>query len=56
VRGGEYFGPDQFFGQRGHPTRVRAPQRARDAALARRLWSVSEELTGVRFDFAAFTA
>ena len=53
VQGGEYFGPDRFFGQRGYPTRVKAPKAAYDTAVAARLWEVSEQLTGVRFDFSA---
>ncbi|MGE0707765.1 MAG: oxidoreductase [Planctomycetota bacterium] len=47
-RGGEYFGPDGAFEVRGHPVRVQATRRAQDAAAAARLWSASEELTGVR--------
>lgn len=54
VQGGEYFGPDRFFGQRGYPTRVTAPKAAYDTAVAARLWEVSEQLTGVHFDFSAW--
>jgi NAD(P)-dependent dehydrogenase (short-subunit alcohol dehydrogenase family) len=53
VRGGEYFGPDGLFEMGGHPRRVRAIARAHDEALAQRLWQVSEELTGVRYDALA---
>lgn len=52
VEGGEYFGPD-FFEWRGHPRRVGASGRARDVDAAVRLWSLSEDLTGVHYDFAA---
>jgi NAD(P)-dependent dehydrogenase (short-subunit alcohol dehydrogenase family) len=51
VRSGDYFGPDRLFGQRGHPTRVGAPRQAHDRDDARRLWTVSEELTGVEYRF-----
>ena len=51
VANGEYFGPDSWFGQRGHPTRVTAPRQARSTETAQRLWAVSEELTGVVYDF-----
>ena len=52
VPGGAYVGPDGPGGWRGHP-QVQAPSgRAQDAEDARRLWDVSEELTGVRFDLA----
>jgi NAD(P)-dependent dehydrogenase (short-subunit alcohol dehydrogenase family) len=50
VRGGEYFGPDGFLGQSGYPRRVKAPRAAYDVTTARRLWEVSSELTGVRYE------
>lgn len=49
VAGGSYVGPDRLFEQRGHPTLVKANAPAHDEAVARRLWELSEELTGVRF-------
>jgi NAD(P)-dependent dehydrogenase (short-subunit alcohol dehydrogenase family) len=49
VVGGRYFGPDRLFGTRGHPTSVPFLKAARDTSVARRLWQVSEELTGVTF-------
>ena len=49
VRGGSYIGPMALFGLRGYPGPARSSARARDPELARRLWAVSEELTGVRF-------
>lgn len=47
--GGSYIGPDGFLEQRGHPTIVGRSAAAQDASAARRLWQVSEELTGVTF-------
>jgi NAD(P)-dependent dehydrogenase (short-subunit alcohol dehydrogenase family) len=47
--GDSYVGPDGFQEQRGHPTLVGRSGAARDADTARRLWELSEELTGVRF-------
>lgn len=49
ARGGEFFGPDGRWELRGAPTRARVPAAARDPSAAARLWSVSEELTGVRY-------
>ncbi|HET6920158.1 MAG TPA: hypothetical protein VFI46_11925, partial [Jiangellaceae bacterium] len=46
---GEYFGPDRFFELRGHPTRVGSSTAARDDRAARRLWELSEDLTGVTY-------
>ncbi len=51
VKGGEFFGPSGLLEQRGAPKRVKAAKRAYDAETARRLWEVSEELTGVSFRF-----
>ena len=54
VEGGEYFGPSGLLEVRGkHPRRVRVSRDGRDAENGRKLWSVSEELTGVTYDFAA---
>jgi NAD(P)-dependent dehydrogenase (short-subunit alcohol dehydrogenase family) len=50
VVSGEYFGPDGPAGVWGHPTRTNPTRKARDPELGRRLWEVSEELTGVRYD------
>ncbi len=48
---GAYVGPDGRFERQGAPTLVGTAGAARDAAVQRRLWEVSEELTGVRFAF-----
>jgi NAD(P)-dependent dehydrogenase (short-subunit alcohol dehydrogenase family) len=49
VEGGAYIGPGGLFEQRGHPARVDSAPASKDEEAARRLWQVSEELTGVRF-------
>ncbi|MBK3576933.1 SDR family NAD(P)-dependent oxidoreductase [Streptomyces sp. MBT65] len=49
VRGGEYYGPRGFQQSKGHPKAVRSSPRSYDVSLQRRLWSLSEELTGVAF-------
>ncbi len=49
VIGGQYFGPDGLGEQRGHPKVVASTQASHDTAAQRRLWTVSEELTGVTF-------
>ena len=53
VQSGEFFGPSGFMEQRGAPKRVEAAKRAYDADSARRLWEVSEELTGVSYKFGS---
>ncbi|MBA3262759.1 MAG: SDR family oxidoreductase [Thermoleophilaceae bacterium] len=49
VRGGDYYGPDGFQEMRGRPTKVKVIAEGRDPAVGRRLWEVSEELTGVEY-------
>lgn len=49
VLGGQYFGPDGFGEQRGYPKVVASSEKSHDLALQRKLWTVSEELTGVTF-------
>ena len=53
VQGGQFIGPDGRNEMKGHPTVVRPVASAEDPATARRLWELSEELTGVRFDLPA---
>jgi NAD(P)-dependent dehydrogenase (short-subunit alcohol dehydrogenase family) len=56
LEGGTFCGPDGFLEQRGHPKPVGANSAARDEDVARRLWEVSEEMTGVRFELAGAAA
>jgi NAD(P)-dependent dehydrogenase (short-subunit alcohol dehydrogenase family) len=49
VEGGSYIGPDGIGEFRGHPHVVSPNRAARDEQVAARLWSVAEELTGVRY-------
>jgi NAD(P)-dependent dehydrogenase (short-subunit alcohol dehydrogenase family) len=49
VTGGQYYGPDGFAGMRGYPKVVSSNKKSHDVELQRRLWSVSEELTGVSY-------
>jgi NAD(P)-dependent dehydrogenase (short-subunit alcohol dehydrogenase family) len=49
VKGGGLYGPAGPGELRGHPARVAPALRALDEDVARGLWEVSEELTGVRF-------
>ncbi len=50
LEGGLYIGPDGPGEFRGSPRSVSPNRAARDEAVAARLWAVSEELTGVRFE------
>lgn len=49
VEPGGYYGPGGIFGFSGQPVAAFASKRAQDQAVARKLWQVSERLTGVRW-------
>jgi NAD(P)-dependent dehydrogenase (short-subunit alcohol dehydrogenase family) len=51
VVGGDYYGPSGFMESKGAPVEVGMSKRASDGATARRLWTVSEELTGVTYQW-----
>jgi NAD(P)-dependent dehydrogenase (short-subunit alcohol dehydrogenase family) len=53
VQSGSYYGPDGPGEFRGHPHLSTPTKAARDALKARRLWELSEELTGVSFSLPA---
>ena len=49
ARSGEYYGPDGIGESRGYPKLVKSSKQSHDEAIQRRLWTVSEELTGVTY-------
>ena len=49
VTNGDYIGPGGFGEQRGYPKHVGMAAAARDPLDAKRLWEVSEDLTGVTY-------
>ncbi len=51
VHGGDYIGPARFLGLRGFPKKARSSAASHDVETARKLWQVSEELTGVQYAF-----
>ena len=51
-----YIGPDGLGEGRGRPTIVGRSGAARDEETARRLWELSEELTGVAFPLSPAVA
>jgi NAD(P)-dependent dehydrogenase (short-subunit alcohol dehydrogenase family) len=56
IPGNSFAGPGGFMEQRGAPKLVGRSDAAKDSGVARRLWEVSEELTGVRFPLGAAAA
>ena len=49
VRGGEFYAPGGFLQRAGYPKKTRSSHRSYDETLAKQLWAVSEELTGVEY-------
>ena len=49
LKGDEYVGPTSTLGWRGSPEVVQPFRKARDPEVSKRLWEVSEDLTGVRY-------
>ena len=49
AQNGQYFGPGGFGEQKGHPKVVASSAQSHDEDIQRRLWTVSEELTGVTY-------
>lgn len=49
ARGGEYIGPDGLMEMKGSPVVVQPKPHALDQAVGQKLWTVSEELTGVMY-------
>ena len=50
---GQFIGPDGRGESKGYPTIVQPVESARDPDIGKRLWRMSEELTGVHFDIPA---
>jgi NAD(P)-dependent dehydrogenase (short-subunit alcohol dehydrogenase family) len=50
AQGGVYYGPDGRAELSGFPAKARVPAPALDEAACRRLWEISEALTGVHFE------
>jgi NAD(P)-dependent dehydrogenase (short-subunit alcohol dehydrogenase family) len=49
VAGGDYYGPQGWFEMTGPPAKAYMSKHARDDEAARRLWELSEQLTGVTY-------
>jgi len=49
AQGCDYIGPEGFMGMRGYPHKARSSPDSYDLQVAERLWSVSEQMTGVRY-------
>jgi NAD(P)-dependent dehydrogenase (short-subunit alcohol dehydrogenase family) len=52
VLGGQFVGPGGFYEMGGYPKIVLSSRQSYDVGLQRRLWAISEELTGVKYPVA----
>lgn len=52
ITGGEYIGPDGKGQRRGYPALEKPDPAVNDEAIRKKLWDVSEELSGVTFNFS----
>ncbi|QHJ10701.1 Fatty acyl-CoA reductase [Paraglaciecola mesophila] len=46
---GDFFGPQDFFELHGAPIKVESSKPSHDASVAQKLWTLSEELTGMQY-------
>ena len=49
VKGGDYFGPTSYKGMKGKPGKIISKPQSYDKDVAKKLWEVSEKLTGEQF-------
>jgi len=49
VKGRDYFGPSGWREMKGYPKKVESNELSHDKEIARKLWEVSEELTGIKY-------
>jgi NAD(P)-dependent dehydrogenase (short-subunit alcohol dehydrogenase family) len=49
AQNGQYYGPGGFGEQKGHPKVVKSSAQSHNEDIQRRLWTMSEELTGVTY-------
>jgi NAD(P)-dependent dehydrogenase (short-subunit alcohol dehydrogenase family) len=50
VKGADYYGPTGFRGMKGKPGKVISKPQSYDKDVAKKLWEVSEKLTGEKFE------
>jgi len=51
IQNGSYWGPSGLFKFKGNPEQTKLESKALDSKLTKRLWEISEKLTGVSYHF-----
>lgn len=46
---GDFFGPEGLFGIKGYPIKVKSNNLSHDENIAKKLWDISEKITGVKY-------
>jgi len=49
AKSGDYFGPGRFFEMHGNPIQVKSNDRSHEQDTARKLWELSEKMTGIAY-------
>ena len=50
VKGSDYYGPSGWREMKGYPKKVESNKLSHNEEIARKLWGISEELTGVKYN------
>ena len=50
VKNNEYYGPSNPKGTKGYPVKIESEGLSHDEELAKEVWSIAEELTGIQFE------
>ncbi len=51
VKGNDYYGPSGKMEMKGYPKKVESNELSHDMDIAKKLWIVSEEMTGIKYSF-----
>ena len=51
AKAGEYFGPSRCFHMHGYPKKQASNKMSYDEEKARKLWELSEEMTGIKYNY-----
>ena len=52
AKGGEYYGPSGRKEWKGYPKKVESNELSHNEEIAKKLWEISEEVTGVKFNLS----
>ena len=50
VKSGDYYGPSGWREMKGYPKKVESNELSHNKEIAKKLWEISEEWTGVKFE------